>query len=62
MAKAGSDDAKDQRVLALILTSQQHFANYRYTGIANRRIGDLACLIQLDGREQLGRAPIRIVE
>lgn len=42
--------------------AQQHFANYRYTGIDNRRVGELACLIQLDGREQLGRAPIRIVE
>jgi len=42
--------------------AQPHFANYRYTGIANRRLGELVCLIQLDGREQLGRAPIRIVE
>ncbi len=40
--------------------AQPHFANYRFTGIANRRLGELACLIQLDGREQLGRAPIRI--
>lgn len=42
--------------------AQGHFANYRYTGVANRRLGELACLIQLDGREQLGRAPIRVVE
>ncbi len=40
--------------------AQRHFASYRFTGIANRRIGEFACLIQNDGRAQLGRAPIRV--
>ena len=40
--------------------AQVHFASYRFTNLAYRPAGEYACLIQNDGREQLGRAPIRV--
>jgi hypothetical protein len=42
--------------------AQAHFESYRYTGLEHRSVGEYACLIQDDGREQLGRAPIRVEE